>query len=73
MKINTLIEILRLCKNPTTSTQIFRILEYSYDSIRDYTKYLIDNELMDIDNSMDKRTKTFKTTKKGLKFLSLYN
>jgi predicted transcriptional regulator len=65
MKIKTLISILRLCEIPTTSTHIFRILNYSYDSIRDYTEHLVKHKLLSESISTDKRKKLFKITSKG--------
>ena len=53
----------------TTKTKVMYQAFVSYGQLQDYLMVLTQNDLL----SYDLNTRTFKTTKKGLRFIEVYN
>lgn len=62
-------QILEAANGGTTKTRIMYKAFLSYAQLKDYLVVLVENGLLE----EDKKTQTFKTTDKGIKFLSVYN
>jgi predicted transcriptional regulator len=62
-------KILQAANGGITKTKIMYHAFLSYAQLQDYLRVLIQNDLL----SYDLDTRTFKTTKKGLRFIEIYN
>ena len=61
--------ILDAANRRATKTKIMYIAFLSYSQLKEYLPVLIENNLIEYHNG----TQTFRTTKKGLKFLKTYD
>jgi predicted transcriptional regulator len=62
-------EILEAANGSATRTKIMYKAYLSFTHLREYLMILTENDLL----RYDAYTQTFKTTKKGLRFLNIYN
>jgi predicted transcriptional regulator len=61
--------ILEAANGGATKTKIMYIAFLSYNQLKEYLSFLIENDLIEY----LERTKTFKTTEKGLNLLKIHN
>lgn len=71
MDIQKIIKILRICRAPSSHSDVFQKKGYSWDTIRKYFGYLHSSKLI-VAVKSDGRTNKYKTTTKGNNFIAIY-
>ena len=64
-KYKIIFAILKICKKPTSKTQIMYRANLSFDQLKRYLKFLKEKELI-VEESQ------WKTTEKGLKYIEIF-
>ncbi|MGH2639624.1 MAG: winged helix-turn-helix domain-containing protein [Rhabdochlamydiaceae bacterium] len=71
-RLGIVANILTVAKTGAMKTHLMYRANLSYTMLRDYLKFLMDNELLGASNYPDEKVTLYKTTEKGTKFLESY-
>jgi predicted transcriptional regulator len=71
-RLGIVANILTIAKTGALKTHLMYKANLSYTMLRDYLKFLCDNELLDESHYPEQKVTLYKTTPKGLRFLESY-
>ena len=71
-RLGIVANILTVAQNGAMKTHLMYRANLSYTMLRDYLKFLMDNELLSTSNYPEEKVTLYKTTEKGIKFLESY-